>query len=190
MGGKMQNRRQRFSLASAFRLRLTRYIVFLLVFALVALGLCVLFFFLWSPIPRQLLFVTDPHAQSTARVFSNTVRSIFIFFFVLNLLFLWLTSVIAKRVIGPFVRINRVLEQLAAGDIPKEVRFRKNDETPFQQLTDPLNRVLAYLSSRREELRSIKKEIESSLTRGEAGGLSKEALESLTSVNVRLEKLI
>jgi hypothetical protein len=186
----MQNRRRGISLRSAFGLRLTRYMMFLVVFVLVTLGLCVLFFFLWTPIPRQLLFITDPHAQSTARIFTNTVRSLFIFFFILNLLFLWLISVIARSVLGPFVRINRVLEEMAAGSIPRDVRFRKNDEAPFQKLVDPLNRVLDHLRAREDKLRIIKENLDSSLAEARSSGVSGGSLDSLEKAKAGLDELV
>jgi len=185
----MRNRRRGISLRSAFRLRLTRYMLFLVVFALATLGLCVLFFFLWSPIPRQLLFITDPHAQSTAQIFSNTVRFLFVFFFVLNLLFLWLVSAVARSVLGPFVRINRVLDQLAGGHLPEEVRFRKSDEAPFQEIVDPLNKVLDHLRARRGELGTIKEELDASLAEAEAAGMAKSSLDALRNLGARIEKL-
>ena len=185
----MRNRRRGISLKSVFKLRLARYMLFLVVFSLVTLGLCVLFFFLWSPIPRQLLFITDPHAQSTARIFSNTVRILFIFFFVLNLLFLWLLSAIARSVLGPFVRIRRVLDQLAGDDLPQDVRFRKNDEAPFQEITDPLNKVLDHLRARKAELGSIKSDLDARLSEAEAAGMSKGSLDSLRALSERIEKL-
>ena len=185
----MQNRRRGFSFRSALRMRMTRYMLFLALFSLLALGLSVLFLFLWSPIPRQLLFITDPHAQSSAMVFSNTVRGLFIFFFVLNILFLWLISVVAKNVLGPFVRINRVLEELASGNLPKDVRFRKNDETPFQQLVEPLNRALDHLRARRDELKSIIGELDSRLAECQSSGFSASSLEALQNLKSRVEQL-
>jgi methyl-accepting chemotaxis protein len=147
---------------------------------------CAFFFFLWTPIPRQFLFITDPHAQSTARIFSATVRSLFVFFFALNLVFFWLVSVIARSVLGPFVRINRVLEQLAAGRIPGDVRFRKNDEAPFQQLVEPLNRALDHMRGRRDELSAIQEGLNSGLAEARASG----SLDSLQKVKARLEEFV
>jgi methyl-accepting chemotaxis protein len=185
----MQNRRQKFSLGSAFKLKLTRYTVVLVVFTLAILALCVLFFFLWSPIPRQMLIIADPYARSTARVFSNTVRSLFIFFFVINFIFLWLTSVIARRVIGPFVRLNRTLEELARGDIPNEIRFRKGDEAPFQELAEPLNRMLSLMRTNRDEVRKLKEKMDLELEKAEGAGLAKEVLEALKEVRDRLANI-
>jgi methyl-accepting chemotaxis protein len=185
----MQNRRRGFSFRSALKLRMTRQMLFLASFSLLVLGLCVLFFFLWGPIPRQLLLIADPHAQSSARIFGNTVRSLFIFFFVLNILFLWLISVVARSVLGPFVRINRVLEELAGGNLPKDVRFRKNDEAPFQQLVEPLNRALDHLRARREELKVIIDELDSTLAEGRTSGFSESSLAKLQELRTRVDKL-
>jgi methyl-accepting chemotaxis protein len=185
----MQNRRQKFSLRSALKLKLTRYMVVLVVFTLAILALCVLFFFLWSPIPRQMLIIADPYARSTARVFSNTVRSLFIFFFVINFIFLWLTSVIARRVIGPFVRLNRTLEELAGGDLPNEIRFRKGDEAPFQELAEPLNKMLSLMRANRDEVRKLKEKIDTEFEKAKGAGLPKEALDALEEVRNRLSNI-
>ncbi|MFQ5906402.1 MAG: hypothetical protein ACE5JA_07500 [bacterium] len=159
----MQERRQRISVRSAFRLRVAKYMITLVTFSLLVLGVCTVLFLLWNPIGKGIILITDPFTKSTARIFNNAVRSLFLLFFVLNFIFLWLTFVIARRVIGPFVRIKRVLKQIAEGDIPEDMRFRKNDEIPFHELTEPFNQVLSQLRRRKEGLEATRKEVDTYL---------------------------
>ena len=109
----------------------------------------------------------------------------FLLFFVLNFIFLWLTVTIAVRVVGPFVRINRILNEIATGDIPEQIRFRRSDEIPFQELTEPFNRALKALRERREELDQIKTEVGAALEAGPS-----DAAKALARIKERLDKLV
>jgi methyl-accepting chemotaxis protein len=179
----MEDRRKKTPFKKALQLRVVRYMVILAVFALLVLFVCIFFFIFWNPIASGLLLISDPFTRSAAQTFNNSVRSLFILFFALNFIFLWLTFTIAVRIVGPFVRINRVLEDIANGELPEEVRFRKGDEIPFQQLTDPFNRALAVLRNRKQELDAIKKEIDGYLAS------TKEGAPILQKIKARLEKL-
>jgi len=159
----MQERRQRMPMRSAFRLRVTKYMVTLVIFSLVVLGVCTVLFLLWNPIGKGIILIADPFTKSTAQIFNNAVRSLFLLFFALNFIFLWLTFIIARRVIGPFVRIKRVLKQMVEGNIPENIRFRKNDEIPFHELTEPFNLVLSALKRRKEGLEAVRKEVDAYL---------------------------
>jgi len=185
----MHNRRKRIQLRMALRLKVAKYMITLIIFSLVVLGVCVFFFIFWNPIADGLLLISDPFTKSAAQVFNNAVRSLFLLFFVLNFAFLWLTYVISVRVIGPFARINRVLEEIVEGDIPEEIRFRSSDQAPFQELAEPFNRALTIMRQSKEQLDGIKKEVDTYLASHEGSAAAKDETLVLKKIKERLDKL-
>lgn len=185
----MQNRRKRVQIKMALRLKVAKYMITLMIFSLVVLGVCVYFFIFWNPIANGLLLISDPFTRSATHVFNNAVRSLFLLFFVLNFIFLWLTYVIAVRVIGPFARINKVLEEIVEGNIPEEIRFRSSDQAPFQELAEPFNRALTTLRRRKEQVEEMKKEMDAYLTSPEDSAAAKEQAVFLRKIREGLDKL-
>ena len=185
----MHNRRRKIQFRLALRLKVARYMITLAVFSLLVLGVCVFFFIFWNPIASGLLLISDPFTRSAAQVFNNAVRSLFLLFFVLNLTFLWLTYVISVRVIGPFARINRVLEEIAEGNTPQRIGFRSSDQAQFQELVEPFNRALATIRQRKEQLEEIKKELDAYLASHEGSAAAKGEAVVLRKIKERLDKL-
>lgn len=64
----------------------------------------------------------------------------------------------AHRIAGPAHRLKRLLDEIAAGNLTHEIRFRKNDE--FHELAEATNGLVESYSGRVKTLKAIAASIE------------------------------
>lgn len=139
-------------------------IILLIMIATVVFVSMATFYVVWDKV--LIAFENVPEAsRKLADIMAQSARVSMIPLGILTVLFSAMGVFYSHKIAGPVYRIKKVAEDLAAGNLNVDVRFRKGDE--MQELADVLNKAIANLrgiviedNAVKEKLQAIAEKLE------------------------------